>query len=187
MDTQQVNSAPDAYQKDRIELFVLNGEVTFLENGQLRPFNELPSEEAIRLRNELDNDPGALHGLFLMGITDPVEELRQYVFCRYGDFDKVADINEEKKTTSEYWDCGQRPCPADGFLCKFPEVQHGHLTHAEVDIMRHIADDLPNKMIAEIRGTSLHTVNTQCKKLTEKLGCFTQKGIASFAARNNIL
>lgn len=187
MEIQQINSAPAAFQQDRIEIFVLNGEVVFWENGQIRPFNELPAEETTRLRMELDNDARALRGLSLMGISDPVDELRQYAFCRYGDFDKVADISEAKETTSEYWNCGQRPCPADGYLCKLPEVPNGKLTPADADIIRMIGEDLPNKMIAERRGTSLYTVNRQCKNIAVKIGCFTQKGIASFAGRNNIL
>ncbi|TSA24369.1 MAG: helix-turn-helix transcriptional regulator [Bacteroidetes bacterium] len=182
-----VNSSPAAFEPDKIELFVLNGEVVFWENGHLRPFEELPSTEAIWLREELDNDPRALRGLAILGITDPLEGLRQYAFCRYGDFDKKPDIDEFGNTISEYWDCGQRPCPADGILCKPPDVPNGRLTPADLEIARMIGEDIPNKQIAARRGTSLHTVNTQCKKLAEKIGCYTQKGIASFAGRNNIL
>jgi DNA-binding CsgD family transcriptional regulator len=182
-----VNSSPAAFEKDKIELFVLNGEVVFWKNGCMRPFEELPSDEVAVLRQDLYHDQKALRGLALLGISDPMEQLRQYAFCRFGDFDKKPDIDEDGITITEYWNCGQRPCPADGLLCKPPDVPNGRLTPADLDIMRMIAEDMPNKQIASRRGTSLQTINTQCKKLAEKIGCFTQKGISSFAARNNIL
>lgn len=182
-----VNSSPAAFDQNKIELFVLNGEVVFLENGQIMPFNKLPLTELARLRQMLDDDSRALRGLSILGITDSVEQLRQFTFCRFGDFDKKPDIDESGNTTTEYWDCNQRPCPADGLLCKPPDVLLGRLTPADLDIMRMIAEDVPNKQIADRRGTSLHTINTQCKSIAQKIGCYTQKGIASFAGRNNIL
>lgn len=182
-----INSSPAAFEKDKIELFVLNGEVVFCENCQLKPFEELPVSEANRLHDELDKDPRAIRGLAILGISDPVDQLRQYVFCRFGDFDKKPDIDEQGNTIHEYWDCGQRPCPADGILCKPPDVPGGRLTPTDLDIMRLIAEDIPSKQIADRRGTSLHTINTQCKKLAQKIGCYSQKGIASFAGRHNIL
>ena len=182
-----VNSAPAAFKKDNIEIFVLNGEEVFCENGQMRPFNELPSDKATQLRQELENDPRAIRGLSMLGITNPIEQLRHYAFCRFGDFDKVADTDEDGETVTEYWNCGRRPCAADGFLCKLPEVPNGRLTPHDGKIIRVISADLPNKQIADRMGTSLHTVNTQCKNIARKIGVQTKTGIAAFAGRNNIL
>jgi DNA-binding CsgD family transcriptional regulator len=181
-----VNSAPAAFEENKVEIFILNGEVVFLENGRIRPFEELPESTLTLLREDLNNDTRALKGIKILGILDPGEQLRQFAYCRFGDFDKAADLDEEGNTITEYWNCGRRPCPADGYLCKLPEVPFGRLTPHETEIIRMISSDIPNKQIASHNGTSVHTVNTQVKNIARKVGCFTKTGIASFAGRNNI-
>lgn len=170
-----------------VEFFLLNGEIQFIENGVQRLFCELDIALAARIMDEIKKDPKAIAGLLVLGITDPQDQIRQFVFCRFGVFDNVADVTAEGEFNYEYWDCGRRPCPADGWLCQYPEVPNGRLTRHEVEIIRRVAADQPNKMIADGFHRSKHTIDTQIRRITRKLGCHTKTGIGSFASRNNLV
>jgi len=170
-----------------IEFYMMNGEVQFIENGVHRLFCELDIMQAARLRQVMDNDPKVLKGLDLLGITDPIEQLKQFIFCQFGEFNNVADISDNGILNTEYWDCGNRPCPADGLLCKFPSCATGALTNREVELIREVGHDNSNKMIADHSQRSKFTIDTQLKHISRKLGCFTRAGIASFAGQHNLL
>lgn len=170
-----------------IEFYLMNGEIQFVEDGVQRLFCELDVQLAAKLRNEIDNDPKALKGLEVMGIIDPIEQLKQFIFCRFGDFDKKADITSSEELNFEYWDCGNRPCPGNGLLCKLPAAVNGSLTVHESDLIREVATDKSNKMIAAKFNRSKLTIDTELRTLTRKIGCFTKQGISSFAGRNNLM
>jgi DNA-binding CsgD family transcriptional regulator len=182
----QTNTVPAGLTDAKVEFFVMNGEVQFIQDGAIHLFDEITLDQAAGLRRELESDAKAVIGLELLEIKDPIEQLKQYVFCRFGDFDKQADVNEDGITKAEYWDCGHRPCLADGFLCKFPEVKHGRLTPHDVKIIRMVARDLTNQQIAAELNISVHTVNKECQQIAHKIGGFSKSIIAFFAGQNNI-
>jgi DNA-binding CsgD family transcriptional regulator len=169
-----------------IEFFFMNGEIQFMENGSMRLFMELDVNLAARIRESMENDPKAMKGLEIMGIEDPVEQLKQYVYCNFGEFNKIADISSDGDIHPEYWDCGNRPCPADGLLCKLPGVVHGKLTPHDASVIREIGSDKPNKIIAADFNRSKFTIDTEIRGIARKIGCFTKAGISSFAGRHNI-
>ncbi len=182
------HTIPSGLLDKNIEFMVNHGELVFTQFGQIHPFKELSIEAFEILQNILSNDAKAQKGLDILGITDPCDRIHQFAFCRFGGLDAVADIDmETEKVNFEYWDCGSRPCPADGLLCRLPEVPNGKLTIHESSIMRKIAGDSLNKEIADQLHISCETVNKECQTIVKKLGCFTKNGIAAFAAKNNIL
>lgn len=166
-----------------IEFFLMNGEIQFVERGSIYTFLELDVAIAGRLRNEMDNDPKVLRGLERLGVTDPTEQLKQFIFCRFGEFSKEADVTEDGEINAEYWDCGQRPCPADGLLCKLPSVPYGTLTPMEAGLIREVTSDNSNKIIAERLHRSPFTIETELRKVRQKIGCNTRTGISAFGAR----
>ena len=170
-----------------IEFYMEDGEIKFIENGVTREFCELDVALAARLRDEIDNDPRVRKGLLLLGITDPVEQLKQYIFCRFGDFDQKADITPDGTLVPEYWNCGCRPCPADGLLCKLPTGANGNLTQHDAALIRELASDQSSKMIAAKFNRSKFTIDTEVRNLIRKLGCYTRAGICSFAGRHNLV
>jgi len=182
------NTNPAGLLKDgSVEIFVMNGDPVCFYQGILYTWSEFPPEIIEQLRAELSKEYKALKGLYIIGIADHEEQLRKYTFCHFGDFDKVPDISHQGEFSPEYWDCGLRPCLADGLLCHIPEVPCGNLTPHEAKIIRLIARDLPNKTIADRMGVTLHTMNREVKNITRKINCNTKSGIASFAGRNNII
>ncbi len=170
-----------------IEFFLIKGEIHFIEGGISREFCELDIALAAMIRNEIDSDPKALKGLKILGIKDPIEQIKQFIFCRFGEFDKKADITPDGQMNFEYWNCGNRPCMADGLLCKHPHGINGYLTIHETELIREVASDKSNKMIAAKFHRSKFTVDTQIRKITQKLGCFTKAGISFFAGQNNLI
>jgi DNA-binding CsgD family transcriptional regulator len=170
----------------RIEFFMLKGELCFSQGGSIYPWSDLSIDIAGELFNLLKNDAKAIIGLNILRITDPNERLKQFTFCRFGGLDSIPDL-DDGKASPEYWDCGNRPCPADGFLCKLPPVLNGKLTIHDALVIREISKDLPNKIIADDLHASVHTINTECKIIAQKIGCHTQKGIASYAGKQNII
>jgi DNA-binding CsgD family transcriptional regulator len=183
------NNTPPGLLNQDIEFFVMNGEVQYLQDGKIHLFNEITLPVAAILRAQLDNDSKALIGLDAMKITDPYDQLRQYVFCNFGEFDKEADIEENGGMLhKEYWNCGHREtCPGHGLICKLPKVKNGKLTNHEGEIMKEIASDKTNKEIASDFGRSTFTINREVKTIAHKIGCLSKPGIAAFTASHNII
>ena len=184
----QINTTPAGFHDQDIEFFVMNGEVQYIRGGRIHLWNEITLDVSAVLRALLDNDPKSLAGIEAMGITDPIDQLHQFAFCNFGEFDKNADIADNGGIVHrEYWDCGNREtCPGHGLVCKLPEVPNGKLTQHDVHLAKHIKEDWVNKEIANHLGTSIHTVNRQCSNLAHKIGCSSKPGIAAFAASHSI-
>ncbi len=183
----ETNNAPPGLLNDDIEFFVMNGEAQYLRDGKIRLWKEITLDVAAILRAQLDSDPKGLAGIEAMGIEDPIDQLQQYVFCNFGEFDKNADIETGGMIHREYWNCGSREtCPGHGLVCKLPEVPNGKLTIHDVNLAQHIKEDMVNKEIADHLGISKLTVDHECAHLAHKIGCFSKPGIAAFAASHGI-
>jgi DNA-binding CsgD family transcriptional regulator len=179
-------TVPPGFADNNIEFFVKDGEPVFLQGGTMHDFGELDIEEAENLRQLLDQDKKALRGLALLEISNPIEQLKKFVICRFGTFDMTPDIADDE-IHYEYWDCGCRNiCPAEGILCLAPQVHLGKLTPHELKLIGLIRSDIPNKQIADIMHVSVHTVNRECSHIAGKIGCVTKTGIAAFAGEHNI-
>lgn len=172
---------------ENIEFMVLNGEVKFTMGGTLHDFDELTIDDLSIIRKELDKDHKAINGMELLGIYDPIEQLKKYVFCRFGALNSKADINHDTdELDTEYWDCGCRPCLGDGLICKYPKVKEKKLTTHEMKIIRSIGNDRLNKEIAAELGVTNDTVNKECRTIANKIGCYGKNGIAAFAGKTMI-
>jgi DNA-binding CsgD family transcriptional regulator len=167
----------------------MNGEIHYIRDGKMFSWDELTLDIATILRLQLDNDIKALVGLAAMGITDPKDQLHQFAFCNFGEFDKNADIADNGGIIHrEYWDCRHRDtCRGHGWICKLPDVKKGKLTIHEIKLMQEIGTDKTNKEIASDLHISTHTVNRECTNLAHKIGCFTKTGISTFAASHGII
>lgn len=61
------------------------------------------------------------------------------------------------------------------------------ITDREMEIIRHVAEGLSNKQIADKLFLSTHTVNTHRKNIMNKLGVNNTAGVVLFAVKNHIL
>lgn len=189
MEKQVKDTAPAGLMDDRIEWFILEGEPVYLREGRIVAFSDRTEDVDDIITEQIKGDRMAQKGLERLGITDPVEAKRRFVFCRFGGYDNKPDIvpvEDGVTINPEYWECGLRPCLADGLLCR-PSTPSRQLTLHDIQLIRLIGQDLPVKAIAEKMGTAESTVNRQCQHLCHKLNCSTQKGIARYAGENNLI
>jgi DNA-binding CsgD family transcriptional regulator len=176
---------PDFLNRLNKEFVNVDGE-PFQIKIELVPFSEADDETRLQLQLNLTRDLVAQGALHHLGITDPEERLRKFVFCRYGGFDDQADI-EGDKFHPEYFDCGKRGnCPVEGRLCHHIKAANGFLTPREIEIIKLISQDLADKEIADKLGISFHTASTHIVNIRKKLNAFTKVGIATFAVQKNI-
>lgn len=61
------------------------------------------------------------------------------------------------------------------------------ITEREADVIKHIAEGLSNKQIADKLFLSTHTVNTHRKNIMSKLGVNNTAGIVMYAVKNNLI
>lgn len=166
-----------------IEAFSLDGKIKVIINGRI--IDILDSIEALSLfRDNLEADPKALKMIEDLGIKNPVIQILTFIHCRYGDFDRRADITQDGVSIPEYWDCGRRgDCECEGTVCLLP----GGLTTREIDIVKLVAKDLPDKQIADRLKISVNTVHTHLRNIEHKINAASKCGIVRFAYQNNIL
>jgi DNA-binding NarL/FixJ family response regulator len=110
----------------------------------------------------------------------------QFIYCQFGEFDKKADITIDGDLVPEYWDCGNRPCPADGLLCTLPKAVNGVLTIREAQLIREVSADQSSKMVADKFHRSKLTIDTQMRTIRHKLNCYTKAGVCAFAGQHNL-
>jgi DNA-binding CsgD family transcriptional regulator len=179
----EINNTPPGILNNDVEFVAMNGEVKCIHGGRMYSWPEMSIRIKAKLKELLEMDPKAIRGLEAMGITDMQDQLHQFAFCNFGEFDKNADVKTNGQVHREYWNCGQREnCPGHGLVCKFPVVAEGRLTAHDVHLAVHVAEDMVNKEIADHLGVSVHTINRECKNLARKLRVKSKPGIAAFAA-----
>lgn len=109
---------PAMIDSTKTEFFLYKGELRLIHKGKINKFEDAPLSALDLLRTALDNDPKAQQGLILLGITDPVAQLKKYAECRYGSLDDVADFGS-KNSDDEMIDCPNKfSCKAYGLICK---------------------------------------------------------------------
>lgn len=179
---------PPTYMVDRdFEFFLEKGKLLVHHNGTTKSFETMSSKLRDFLFDVLARDPDANLCLDCMDLSDPVERLRQFVLCRFSSFDLVADITEGGHMNPEFTLCDKRgKCPYEGTLCR-SLAEKCKLSSREIEVVRFINQDLPNKMIAEEMGISVNTVSTHVQSIQAKTGVHSKYGILSWAYKYGII
>ena len=155
---------------------------------ELIHFNEFSKTTRLELESQLETDTIAQISLDQLGIMEENERLKKFGLCNYGGFDDKADITKEDNTT-EYYDCGERGgrCPVEGKLCKHVQAKNGCLTPREIDVIKLIASDLPDKQIADRLNISISTANQHRVNIQHKIGSDSKVGTCRFAIEKRII
>ncbi len=173
---------------NNIEFFSKDGEIYCINNGKMDTFLNCDVRILDFVRMALEDDARAIKALDDLKITDPKDQLRKYILCRFGDFDLQADITDDGVITSEYVICTLRGiCKHEGKLCKSIKAKNGYITNREIDIIQLIGEDLADKEIADRLGISENTVNVHRTNILRKTGCHSKVGIAVFASQHNLI
>jgi|SRR5690606_22815415 len=173
-----------------IELFVVENELKFIQNGKVSSFAELPYATFQLLRETIATDTEVQLHLKQMHPTSEYRRIEQFAKCRFGGLDFTGDICNETGTVQdgEYWDCPLRgKCMSEGILCKMPKVGSNRLTPVEIKLIQLTTTDKTNEVIAEEMQLPLGSFHKSKKNLYEKLNISTKQCLTKLALSMNII
>jgi DNA-binding CsgD family transcriptional regulator len=180
---------PAGLEDNAVEIYLHKGELRIINNGKTSYFELLPEAVHEAFVLHLMANKIALASLKKdFGLSDAQEMLIQYIKCNFGNFDGIPDMDEDGTIYPECWDCGRRgSCPAEGKVCNRLQGPNGLLTKRETEIFFLLIDGKSHKMIADIFGTHIQTIETQLKDIREKLGCHSSIEVMNFAMKRKLI
>ena len=181
-----IDRLPEFLKKSNCELIAIDGTLYQIK-VDLIEFDQVDSVFKEKIKEQLDADIKAQAALDILGCTEKDERLHQFALCRFGGFDNRPDLTSDNHY-NEYLDCGKRgSCPVEGRLCKAVKAEHGYLNPRELEFIRLVAQDLPDKQIADAMNISIETAHSHRKNIERKIGCASKNGIVRFAMIKNIV
>lgn len=159
--------------------------VYWLRNGNAHYFADLPFEYYSMLKAAYLSDPEAK--TFLSEITeDERRQLELYTYYLYGALDSNPDIKNGSLSIPENFR-DIKNCPSLRWFNKKIRLCGKDLTPRQIVIIDFIADDLPDKAIAQRMGISASTLDFHKKNLYELAGVQTKVGLIKKAIQQQII
>lgn len=176
---------PAMINKENTEFFTWMGEVKVIHGRTVYDFNDAPLSALDLLADALESDQKAQDGLTLMGIHEPVERLRKYASCRYGDLNDSADFGSGSKD-DEMINCQlKHTCKGYGLVCRKKFSVHGEsLSAREVEVGYEIAKGLTVEQIAISKFVTPITIHSTLLHIKQKLNLPSRAAVSSFFTRN---
>lgn len=180
---------PAGLEDKGLEIYIHKKTLRAIYNGKIYPFELLPDFIRDTFSQHMMANKQAVKSLYHdMNITDPTRMLIQYIKCNFGNFDGIADRNEDGIIVTECWDCGLRgTCPGEGKVCGRLEGKNGMLTRRETEIFFMVIDGKFDKEIATAFDVTLPTVETQLRNIREKLGVNNRIEIMKYALSRKLM
>lgn len=170
-----------------LEIFRSGSEVKVLREGKTCDYLELPSTIREPFQVELISDKNALQILtehFKLFDGEELEE--QFVGCRYGTLDSIADI-EGAITHPDAPNCEHiLTCPGFNVICKIPAGLNGTLSACEYKTMVLISQGKLDKEIADVMNIEISTVRTYQERIRFKLQLNNRIEIARWAFKKGV-
>lgn len=179
---------PAGLEDKGVEVYLHKGHLRVITNGEIIPFQQLSEEiRDVFVQHMMANKPALASLQKDFGLDKAEDMLIQYIKCNFGNFDGVADMDEDGMIAQECWDCGRRgECPGEGKVCSRLKGPNGILTKRETEIFFLLIDGMPHKQIADHFNTHIQTIQTQLKCIREKLGCHSSIEVMDFAIRRKL-
>lgn len=157
--------------------------------GRTIVWDEVPEEGLEIIYEDMAKHPDVVMHIKDWNIHDPREMAKQYIFCRFGDFDGDPDIDENGKVGyAEYFDCGLRGvCKYEGKICTTIKLENGELTKRELEVLKLVAKGKLNKEIADELEIVEHTVNSHIQNIQQKGNFFRKLEMIVFAKDRNLV
>lgn len=178
--------------------FYFNPEIKDIEclhDGRTYSWQEIPGDILDIISEDMAKHPEAIKGMQEWNIFDSEEQLKQYIFCRFGGFDFEPDINEHGEIAyTEYFDCGKRgQCKYEGKICATIKVgvdadgNNITLTKRELEILKLIAQGMLDKEIADLLNINEETVRSHNQNIRQKGGFARKHDMTAFAVSKNLV
>lgn len=180
---------PPGLVDDAVEFFINDHEVKCLYKGTVYKFADFPQHIMNIVETEMLANPKALKALADWDITDPDEQIRQFIACRFGGFDYRPDIAADGMIQpAEYVDCGRRgTCPYEGKLCTSIQLPNGILTRREIEVLKLIGQCLLDKEICDLLCISQDTLRNHKDSIAQKAGVERKPALGILAHRLNLV
>ncbi|MFD2163710.1 response regulator transcription factor [Paradesertivirga mongoliensis] len=187
MDNRQ--SLPPGLVDNAVEFFIHQHEIKCLYLGNVYTFDQLPEFVVAIVEQDMLSNPKAMQALASWDITDPLEQMRQYIACRFGGFDNNPDISTKGEVLpAEYVDCGRRgKCPYEGKLCNSIQLPHGLLTKREIEVLKEIGLGSYDKEICEKLSITQDTLRTHKEHISTKAGIERKPALAVLAYKLGLI
>lgn len=183
-----MNNIPAGLESKGVEIYAYDNKIKAIYDGRVIDFVSLPDHIKEVFQDQCFANDKALKAMHAVGITNPEALVNQFVFCNYGGFNNEADIAEDGKLSSEFWDCGKRNhCPFNGAICGAIKGENGIITNREIEVIKLIKQGLLNKEIAAALKISVNTVNNHIQHINQKTGTGNRAEIINWAIKNNLL
>lgn len=165
------------------ELFAVGTELMGTENGHVTGFRKIDPKKIHLIESEMMRNRPALT-ILKKWCENFAQMVDQYAWCNHGGYDIIPDIDmENKRTHSEYWQCGLRgKCEGEGIVCKAIDI-----TRRETEIIKELSSGSPDKQITDRLNISKNTLDTHKKNIYSKLGVHSKTEITRFAMSNNLI
>ncbi len=174
---------------DSCEFFIHEHEIKALYKGKVYSFDSFPLEIIEKIESDMISNPKAMKALSDWDITDPNEQMRQYISCRFGGFDAQPDINTNGEIMpAEYVECGRHGnCAYEGKLCCAIKVKNGFLTKREIEVLKCIGEGLLDKETADVLQISIDTLRNHKDSISLKTGLDRKPSLAILAFKLNLI
>lgn len=160
----------------------------FFSDGRVRTFSELPSYYVDIIREYISQHADIDTALKLFEPDSEVKRLEKFCECRFGGLDFKADIKDGVLQDGDYWECPVRDiCPGANIVCK-PLTYNGHVISViEIKLIRLLATDFTNEVIADELSLAQGTLHLFKKNLYQKLDVKTKQELTLIGVELNLL
>lgn len=185
---QNANILPAGLMDKNVEFFNHGPNVHASYNGSVVHVKDLPMNIKAIIEADMDNNPLAYTAAIDFGKTNALDAMEQYIWCRFGGFDKVPDLLDGKMHEPEYHECGKRgSCKYEGKLCSAIKVENGFLTKREIEILQMIARGFEDKIIADKLGIATKTINAHKSNISLKTGLHNKVEMGVYASKKGLI
>lgn len=165
-----------------------DGQLYASYNGKMWLFMELPKNVLQPFIDDFVSDQKAIDKMVETGVEMFSDQFYLYVKCKYGGANGTPDLCEEGKLTSEVWNCKcNGNCCLQSVLHKKIDLEVGHITEREIQIIQEVVTGEPDKIIADKLHISPHSMNNHMANIRKKTGCTNKVTLTVYAAKMGIV
>lgn len=187
MTTTQSRLYPGMVNTD-VEFFKTDEGLKVMSSSKILKFKELPAYLFNILKEELNREPKTQAILEEWFPGNLMKQLEKFVECRFGGLDFTADIKNNKLQKGEYHDCPIRyKCKGNGIVCQALLYNNQPLSQQDIELLRLIATNYTNEVIAELLNISLGQFHKVKKALYSKLNVQTKQEATLIAVDLNLI
>lgn len=170
----------------RTELFadIKTRKVFVLHNGETTPFSQLAPHLKKLLVDQYVKDQQALKDLSHLPTA---EALEQFAFCVYGAADATPDFSEDGASLSDDNFMCSNNCKCLKWSSKNISVDGQSLTVRQIEIIKLLASDYPDKQIAQQLNITPSTLDSHKAKIFKLFDVYSKTGLITKAINQKII